>query len=726
MKKEKTYFYILKMGEAEEIQRLKVTFVGNPNYHSPTDEPLELMWKNNRTNLPKISELSREEKKTLISILTDIPQLIRYPHRLENLLRKNPRERDLELRKIKAEIPLPPTKDQVKTLINQTLTKITATGNKLPGVDALSQKNYEFQLTEFIRRSVTGVPCPIFTTSYVDTLSIKIKCRYFAALARPGYMAGNFSGDATASQTIQNSLNAFHTPGALRRSTGDTFLAMISTKDPTEHVSDAFFRERLSEKKAFEITREMIGVKMSDIILQSRIIDVKMNDVFPENKIITRRISDWYSLIPQKHDVLGLFQNSQYFIYLKLDVLKVKESRLLLTQISNVLEESMKDQNIKVLFSPLYLGELYIIPPPQSSLPRLPEGSTAPILRNSDHQYYIFSFLNSVMKNIFPILVKGLPDIDKINVESYQIINSFKEEGFSHYTPGCPKIPIYYATINIEELKTKGVGIENLVERLSVFYNKEITIESGYRKDRLLFSSVGECKQLGIKVEGNLPKEYLNRCQEKIKEKLETEEIQDLNNRLNVTYVKVAGKGVSSLMCHPLIDPSATLEETDVKMMCEIIGIEGVRNMLIYRMKESLGSLKVNPRHLSLIADFMTFRGTLVPISFRGASKMGLGPSAMATFEQVANSFGTAAFTAATEDTESNPTLGSIFGGRPLIGKRYALAIAPQTSQLVGRESDIYPILEPASTPVPVLADFQNGSESESSDDEKFVIDNIQ
>lgn len=730
------------------LEEIRQNFV--KGHSDENDEPLPIMWKNNVAHLDKL----RGENSTVISqILMRIPQLIRYPHHLQWLIKKGSFVEDSEMKKIIAIIPRPLSPENIDGMVNKIL-KLVIT--KIPAVTQLIRDLYRIQLEDYLRRSLTGIPFPRKEGYFAD-FEATIADRFEKAIVSVGYMAGSFSGDATVSQTIQNSLNAFHTPGAMKKVSGDAFLSMISNKEPAEHVTEAFFREHLTEEQAIELTRTMISVKLKDIILVSRVINKEKDrlshtPLFAENQIVIDRINDWYGqihLIDQADSGnLAWFQNAPYFIYLRLDNIKMSEHRLTMKDVVAAIENQTTKESLRVIYSPFYLAEVYVVPVDLGM-----RGITNPkILLNKQIHYRDFSFLHATLSNIKDVMVKGLPDIDRINVKTYSILNSIREEGYDSKHGG------FYALVNIEELRSRGVTIEMLAERLQSFYNRKIKIvvpeisdtlkgskyfDFGFtlRHDRLVFPTEDYCDILDqrVDVKQQYPTVYLRKCQsviqqmfkrireeekdpEKIRESVERKRRLDgWNISLNVVYAEVAGKGISTLMCHPAIDPSTTLEDSDTKLMSGIIGIEGVRNMLVYRMKETLGTLKVNPRHLTLLADFMTYRGSLVSISYKGASKMGIDPAGLATFEQVGNSFGSAAFTGASETTATDPTLGVLVGVRPVIGKRFAKvlasedfhAIEEEITPIVNEPIRITPMINRLAETVTASADISDDAENE-------------
>lgn len=58
----------------------------------------------------------------------------------------------------------------------------------------------------------------------------------------------------------------------------------------------------------------------------------------------------------------------------------------------------------------------------------------------------------------------------------------------------------------------------------------------------------------------------------------------------------------------------------DIHKMAETYGIEAAMKIIVKEVKDvfNVYGIKVDPRHLSLIADYMTFNGTFEPLSRKG------------------------------------------------------------------------------------------------------------
>jgi DNA-directed RNA polymerase II subunit RPB1 len=100
-----------------------------------------------------------------------------------------------------------------------------------------------------------------------------------------------------------------------------------------------------------------------------------------------------------------------------------------------------------------------------------------------------------------------------------------------------------------------------------------------------------------------------------------------------VLYTK--GVNLIDTLCNEYIDPSRTIS-SDMTEIYETFGIEATRQYLINTFNDILSEYYLDQRHLSLLADVMTFRGQIMPIMRHGINRTPeTGPLAKASFEMV-------------------------------------------------------------------------------------------
>ena len=88
-----------------------------------------------------------------------------------------------------------------------------------------------------------------------------------------------------------------------------------------------------------------------------------------------------------------------------------------------------------------------------------------------------------------------------------------------------------------------------------------------------------------------------------------------------------------------------TINTNDIHMVAETFGIEAARNTIIREIRQILAyyGIYVNVRHITLAVDWMTWIGSLTPLTRHGIRKVDKSPLKRATFEEVVEVFNQAA-----------------------------------------------------------------------------------
>lgn len=126
------------------------------------------------------------------------------------------------------------------------------------------------------------------------------------------------------------------------------------------------------------------------------------------------------------------------------------------------------------------------------------------------------------------------------------------------------------------------------------------------------------------------------------------EEIVDNQTRVSRAgryyYTQTQGSNLTALFARPDVDTRRTTSNNPHTIL-HFIGVEAARNLLISEFIYILeiSGLELDPRHIILLADFMTNRGMLLPISFWGIVRSDPGPLTVASMGKAVNVFRTAA-----------------------------------------------------------------------------------
>ena len=109
--------------------------------------------------------------------------------------------------------------------------------------------------------------------------------------------------------------------------------------------------------------------------------------------------------------------------------------------------------------------------------------------------------------------------------------------------------------------------------------------------------------------------------------------------------IKTSGSNLKALMKFEGIDPIKVFTN-DIIETSKILGIEAARTLVISELKKVLddNGIAVDIRHIMLLADLMTFGGTIKGIVRTGITKTKASPFARAAFEETTKHLLDAAF----------------------------------------------------------------------------------
>ena len=93
------------------------------------------------------------------------------------------------------------------------------------------------------------------------------------------------------------------------------------------------------------------------------------------------------------------------------------------------------------------------------------------------------------------------------------------------------------------------------------------------------------------------------------------------------------GTNLIEILANPNID-SVRTRSNDIYEIMQVLGIEAARNALYQEFMEVTGEDAINYRHMSLLLDTMTNRGTLMSVDRHGINRGDVGPLAKCSFEE--------------------------------------------------------------------------------------------
>jgi len=93
------------------------------------------------------------------------------------------------------------------------------------------------------------------------------------------------------------------------------------------------------------------------------------------------------------------------------------------------------------------------------------------------------------------------------------------------------------------------------------------------------------------------------------------------------------GSNFMEILSNPNVDATRTTSN-DPREICAVLGIEAARISLHNEIMEVIRESSVNFRHVSLLVDTMTHRGTMMSIDRHGINRGDVGPLAKSSFEE--------------------------------------------------------------------------------------------
>ncbi len=104
-------------------------------------------------------------------------------------------------------------------------------------------------------------------------------------------------------------------------------------------------------------------------------------------------------------------------------------------------------------------------------------------------------------------------------------------------------------------------------------------------------------------------------------------------NGIEEVSLLVEGYGLKACMTTEGINGHATRTNSVIETL-EVLGIEAARKTIIDEIGSVMGSMDIDPRHMALLADVMTYKGEILGITRFGLAKMRDSVLQLASFEK--------------------------------------------------------------------------------------------
>jgi DNA-directed RNA polymerase II subunit RPB1 len=99
-------------------------------------------------------------------------------------------------------------------------------------------------------------------------------------------------------------------------------------------------------------------------------------------------------------------------------------------------------------------------------------------------------------------------------------------------------------------------------------------------------------------------------------------------------FLGTEGVNLIDALLNEYVDETRTTSN-DINEILEIFGIEAARNCIINEFNKIIEEFGINYRHIAILSDLMTYRGTIMPIERHGINRSAdAGPIAKSTFEE--------------------------------------------------------------------------------------------
>ncbi|KAK4915739.1 DNA-directed RNA polymerase III subunit C1 (rpo31) [Elasticomyces elasticus] len=112
--------------------------------------------------------------------------------------------------------------------------------------------------------------------------------------------------------------------------------------------------------------------------------------------------------------------------------------------------------------------------------------------------------------------------------------------------------------------------------------------------------------------------------------------ISESEKTLKIHKLMVSGYGLRKILSIPGVNPTTTQTNSVVETL-QVLGIEAARTKIIKEIAEVMKELNIDPRHMALLADVMTYKGEVLGITRFGLAKMRDSVLQLASFEKTAD-----------------------------------------------------------------------------------------
>jgi hypothetical protein len=279
--------------------------------------------------------------------------------------------------------------------------------------------------------------------------------------------------------------------------------------------------------------------------------------------------------------------------------------------------------------------------------------------------YYSMVLFPEMEKNV----LKGIPGIDRIFVETVDILTivkkEFEHDGRFYWQLDDTKMKRY--GINLKHLRSlagegniiigeifkslAGSSIVPISEKNSLIKLQNLIKEAQENYEEKLQEATDKARQEGINLRGDNLQNLINKKYTEFSRPT-------IVKKSEYVYLQTAGSNLAKILAHPFIDNKLSICD-NFHEINDVLGIVACKKEYLKKMQEVvIGGLESNshPVHILLYTNFVMSRGRPLGSTYSNVSRHPLGFLAEATIERAAAVFRTAAGFGAYESVNSVST----------------------------------------------------------------------
>ena len=509
---------------------------------------------------------------------------------------------------------------------------------------------------------------------------------YHRSIIHPGEPVGITAGEGVAGPITQTTLSGFHQAGSSKNvgSGVDIIRELLNMSQVrrVEFVTIHFKNKNLTFNDVLELRHTLVGITVQSV--------VKSMEIMVANQPIEQR-GWWYPMYITTSGVN--VKDATHFLRLSIDKIRLYESRITLSDVCDTLEKSDASGMLFCVPSPsfgmsqneptsqaiidVYVNQQNLI---SVLLERLdPKQSDISGIDETNAVLFFLQFF--VIQELDKFLIKGVPGITQIFPTQPIKLTSLMKSATQ--IPNSNRWNIWLDAISI---RLKGIPLTKFKELFELCGLKIVKIPND--QELTISMSANEKQSIQIEKDPNIPCHFTVESPSQINpikfisEKIDADDTAEKNQidelrkqgeilpfieptRLQrvgkYVYAETNGTNLKGLLEHEEVDNRRTICNNPNEIF-RVIGIEAARNYIIRDFFETIagsGSY-VSPRHVMLLADFMT-NSIPMSITSKSVSRQNRGAFSDASFEHAIEAFVKSATFGQLEDVSATST--SIFVG---------------------------------------------------------------